>query len=185
MIVLCAILAIGLSRQQIPTGVHYKKAPDAVNKLALAKLQKFYSSTMDNPADDGLGDQALICGPMLWGQLKNGAPNDLQNATKAKFIFPGISTGNALEGRVLKSQYSQSAIWLAMLLLKDKWKVEPTIREANPDEIKYYWAIISYDIEEPLYIADYGKAQALFNFNSDAKDPKVFFVDFVGKSKKK
>ena len=179
MVLVCALLAIGLYQQQIPQGIHYKKAPDAVNQLALAKLQKYYASTMDDPAIKGLATGALVCGPTLWNALKNGAPDDLQSATKAQFYLPNPKGMQVLEGRVLKSEYSQSAIWLALLLLRDKQKVKPTLRKANEEELKYYWAIIPYDIEEPLYIADYGKTQVLFNFVLESKDPKVMFVDFV------
>jgi len=181
---LVLIAATAFFRQEIPAGIRYKKASCAVNKIALAKLTKFYASSMDNPAMTGLSSEALICGPTLWNALKAGAPEDLQSTTKAQFYIPTGGGMTHLEGRVLKTEYSQSAIWLALLLLRDKQNVKPTLRKANSEELKYYWAIIPYDIVEPLYIADYGKTQVLFNFAGDAKDPRVMFVDFIPRMKK-
>ena len=42
------------------------------------------------------------------------------------------------------------------------------------------WATIPFDIEEPLYIADFGKQKVLVNFTVKNGEPKIFWMDIVG-----
>jgi hypothetical protein len=172
-----ALAASLFSQQEIPPGVRYKKAPDAVNALAQAKLEKFFASDPKTVDMSKLGAEAVVVGPGMWSYIKNGAPPDLVGATKAQFHIPNANGVQVLEGRVLKTEDQQSWIWLALLV--GAHKAKPTIRKANAEEIQYYWAIIPYDIEEPLYVADFGKNKFLIDFDDNAKDPKIFDVDRV------
>jgi len=176
---LAALVSVALISQQqvIPKGVHYKKAPDAVNKLAAAKLQKFFASDPKTLDMSHLGAQALVVGPGMWEYFGPHVPDDLKNATHAEFHIPNANGVQVLEGRVLKTEDLQSWVWLALLVSAHKQK--PVIRKANADELRYYWAIIPYDIEEPLYVADFGKNKFLFDFDDSKTDPRIFDVDRV------
>lgn len=178
------LLGLALSSQQeIPAGIRYKKAPDAVNKLALGKLEKFFASDPKNVDLAPLGAKALVVGPGLWSYFGPNVPDDLKKAMRAEFHIPGDSGVQVFEGRVLKTEDEQSWVWLALLI--PNRKIKPTIRKANAEELQYYWAIIPYDIEEPLYVADFpSQGKFLFDFDDSKTDPRIFHVDRVMSMKK-
>lgn len=164
--------------QEIPKGVRYKRASAQVNAKAKASLSRLLKVLVPDTVIIASLEKAVVCGPSLWSAIKKVAPSSLQKAGKVTFMVPNATGTQKLEGRFFKKAEDKCAFWLNILAIQDKYK-RATIRKAKASELQYYWAIISYDIDEPLWVADYGKVRLLFHFSMDKGTPKVFFVDIV------
>jgi hypothetical protein len=57
-----------------------------------------------------------------------------------------------------------------------------TIRKATNKELVYYWAVISFDIDEPLLILQTSSHRFLFNFMP--ADLKLVWIDEIPSSMK-
>src|SRR4026207_338274 len=69
-----AILPLSLwpvAAQEVPKGVNYKTAPDAVNAVAKSSLEQALTNTDKSPSD--LFDEVAVVGAMLWRSLKPSA----------------------------------------------------------------------------------------------------------------
>ena len=171
------LLSFGVA-QEIPKGVRYKRASAAVNAKAKSSLRRVLNVVVPDKVILASLDAAVTCGPSLWSAIKRAAPSSVQKAAKATFIIPDASGRQELEGRVLRTPKERHNFWICVLAYHNKHK-KATIRNANGPEISYYWAIIPYDIEEPLLVADYGKVRLLFHFRMEKGKPRIFFVDIV------
>jgi hypothetical protein len=169
--------------QEIPPGVRYKRTTDALNKKAEGIVKRLLNIEVSDKEILALTGPPLICGPMFWTAAKGAASKNLKEAGAATFVSPNPKGIQKLEGKLLKKPSQVLDFWIMVLAVDHQFGGKPTIRKANAKELKYYWAIIAYDIEEPLYIADYGKSQLLFDFRIDKGEPRVFFVDIVGRFK--
>jgi hypothetical protein len=85
---------------EIPAGVKYKTASDAVNAAAKSSLEKALAGDKST-LKDFLSD-SVTCGPMLWQTLKPGAAPVLLNAKPVTMV---VTTPIAVttEGRALVS----------------------------------------------------------------------------------
>lgn len=166
-----------LSSQEIPQGVRYKKAPDALNKKAETKLLNFFKSPPAKADYAGMSQKVLICMPGIWESIRKVAPLELRSAKMANFYVPGPGEPQKFEGRLFKTSHEQVTFWK---LLRGQCQKQPVIRKAKANELKYYWALIPYDIEEPVFIADFGASQVLFDFGGSEQDPKVLAIEVIG-----
>lgn len=162
--------------QDVPQGVRYKAASDTLNQLAVTKLQKFFGAK-NGHVPNNFASQVVLCGPSMWHGMASSAPKSLVDAQKGTYVIPTGSTTVQVEGRMFKTPAQQLAFWKMILDATNNRK--PTIRKANAEELKFYWSWIAWDITEPLYIADFGKARLLFNFIDEKGDPRVFIVDAI------
>jgi hypothetical protein len=166
--------------QDIPAGVHYKKAPDAVNGRALAKLTKFFKDSPSKADFGGMSKGPLVCMPGMWMAISEACPRELMAAKHATFMVPNDADVQKFEGRIFKTPQEKLTFW--KLLHKRAAGRQPVIRKAKSNELKYYWALIPYDIEEPVWIADFGKDKVLCDFmgGGDGKDPQVLAIEMIG-----
>jgi hypothetical protein len=91
-----------------------------------------------------------------------------------------IVGGKAMQGRGITKEDQKRLLWSR---LKEKLGAaagRPVIRNANSKEISFYWAMIPFDIEEPLLVADLGKERLLVNFVVKEGKPNFFWLDIVG-----
>lgn len=171
---LLILLSFGLSQaQDVPAGVRYKKASDKMNGKAKALLEK----ALSNPAaeidiDTTFGKTAIMCGPFVWELVGDG--NSFKDSSTVKLIVNGVLK----EGRGITDSEQKRLIW-KRLLEKMGNTIKPIVRKANADEIGFYWAMIPFDIEEPLFIVDYGKEKLLVNFIVKSDQPHFFWIDLV------
>ncbi len=57
----------------------------------------------------------------------------------------------------------------------------PVIRKLGPDELSLYWAMIPFDIQEPIYILEAGDKRFLLNLIADKDKFSVMWVDELSK----
>jgi hypothetical protein len=183
-VVVCLALTICLSfsssamveAQQIPEGVRNKKASDEINQKAKTILEGAFNSKAENAAIETEG--AFGCGPLLWDAIKSGAGKELMDANKLSVAI-GTTPPVIKEGRGIRTPAEKKAFWM---LFNDRVKQNNpfVVRKANASEIQYYWATIPFDIEEPLYIADFGNQKVLVHFIAKNDEPVILMMDIVG-----
>ena len=169
----CAVVA-----QQIPSGVRYKKASDEINQKAKALLESVLSAKANTVNLDSISNGPIACGPLLWEAIKDGAGEELRDATPMILII-NASKPFRKEGKGLAKAEQKRAFW-NLFIEKVKSNNSFSIRRAETSEIAYFWATIPFDIEEPLQIIDFGKIKVLVNFTTKNGEPKIFWMDIVG-----
>lgn len=162
---------LGINGQEIPDGVRYKKAPDAVNNATKASLESALSS--DSLPKNVFGDVTVV-GPMLWKSLKPSADKRLQNTMPLILIV----SGQSVEGKRIGSGDELEAFWK---LFRSKYPglKDGKIRKGNVQEISYYWATIPFDIEEPFWVIEAGTDRFITNFTINDGKPRLLWIDRV------
>jgi hypothetical protein len=140
----------------IPQGVVYHKTTEAKNQEA----KKFIKTSVDSMDCSFIFDSTVMVGPNLWSKfLKSKYATAAEIGINLNFRIP---TGNEVitrKGRVINKTEDFKPIW--------KY-ISNSLRSANlrvpsKAEIQYYWSIIAYDIEEPIYVMESSDLKVLFN----------------------
>ena len=156
-------------KMEIPTGIVYNKANEETNE----KAKKLIEDGLQK-GDYSLLQSKLIIGPTLWNNWK-----DIESLksipTKVKFhiddkIIEGKATENNAEAKIVWNELKRN--------IANGFK----IRKANKTELEYYWATISFDIDEPLFILESNEHFYILNFIK--KDLKLFWIDEIPNKKK-
>lgn len=178
--IFCLLIATSISlcsysqteRIEIPPGVVYKYCADSTNNKAIAIIQKELSSECTY----SICDNVLFCGPMLWERYKSIAGvGDIKegNMTIMVPLFDEKGRTTKTEkrsGKLIQSHEDFILFWKQVL--KDFEGSDIVIRKLNPGELSYYWAIIFFDIEEPIFAVE-GKSHT-FLFDMDEKGNLVW-----------
>lgn len=150
---------------QIPKDVTYNYCSPELIEKSKGLLRKELSDSTTYI----LNSNSVFVGPTLWARFKN-VP-----------AIANISGGNVfmefnkqkLAGKVTQNRESFKLVWDQ---LKSEIKGNDyTLRKATFKEIQYYWAIIAFDIDEPLLILETKDRRYLFNFTP--KDLKLMWID--------
>ena len=159
--------------QEIPNGVRYKKATDAVNNTAKTNLERALAS--ESLPQDLFAD-ATVVGPMLWKALKPSADPVLLKSMSVTLI---VSSSSAAEGKNIHTSNERSAFWK---LFRSKFTnlKDGKVRKGNAQEISYYWATIPFDIEEPFWVIESGADRFIANFAVNDGKPRLLWLDLVG-----
>jgi len=128
----------------IPARVSYKYCKP---KLYLRAKELVRNELTEKPSYD-LCDRLMFVGPVLWNRIGKLA------------ALSNIEGGNVslhVDQQVLKAKLTQSIDDTKKIWNHIRSEVEGknlTLRKATFAELEYYWSVISYDIEEPLIIAE-------------------------------
>ena len=151
----------------VPDGVVYKICADSVNlkaeKILLKELSDSCSFTMYN--------QLLFVGPKLWLRYKDlpgvgSIPAGNMTCKVPLFNEKGKKKGvQDLTGKLIQSQDDFVVFWKQVL--KDFKGAAITVRKLRSEEMAYYWAIIFFDIEEPVFAVECASYTFLFDMNKD------------------
>jgi hypothetical protein len=173
-VILLLVLSNTALTQEIPQGVRYKKASDDINQKAKAVLEKAFSRQVSADANVPISEKsAVICGPFLWEAIGN--PDVFKGATPVSLMI----NDKVAQGRGIRDEAQQRTLWDR--ILKRTAAMGPVkIRKPEPSEIAFFWAMIPFDIEEPLLIADFGKERMIFNFLVKDGKPTIMWIDIVG-----
>jgi TPR repeat protein len=164
------------STSHAPPGVKIKAASDADNTLAKTALERALVNGTSFPSEL-LGD-TVTCGPTLWAALKGSADETLLHS---KVVTALLSVPEPLQAvtRGLVTEEQRKAFW-KLLLAKYPDLKTAIIRKASPDEIRYYWATIPFDIEEPLFSIQAGPQTFIANLRIEKNKPVLLWIDLVG-----
>lgn len=148
----------------IPNGVVYnycspKKVEEAKNLI---------SQNLSANNNYEILQETLIIGPVLWKRLKDNESIKKIEKGKVQFHVDDL----ILDGKMSQDINDAKIIW-------DEFKKEVSgdyvIRKANEYELKYYWSVISFDIDEPLLIVETKEHNYILNLIK--KDLKLMWLD--------
>lgn len=151
---------------KIPKGVVYNYCD---NKI-IEKAKKLIVNNLSESNDYELLQSHLIIGPELWKRFKDS--KKIQSIEKGNVTFHIDNL--ALEGKMSQSVDDSKIIWDE---LRNEVTQDYIIRKANEAELNYYWATISFDIDEPLLIVETKEHQYILNITKD--DLKLMWLDEV------
>jgi len=165
----------------VPEGIRYKKAPVKANEEAKQALKKLFSGkATDQDVLSLLENKTLICGPGLWRDIKKDRTLSKLDKGKVAFQMPvldnagNISRMDKHEGKLFQSPDEVLAFWKAFSRRTDFTDLK--VRKLNPEELKIFWAMIPFDITEPLFILESKKHKVLIVFTSPEK-LKIMWID--------
>ena len=160
-----------IEKIEIPKGVVYKYCDSLTYEKAKALITEELSSTAKYSLNKGI----LFIGPVLWQRyekvtaLKNIKGGNMTILGYKKETSTGKLTQDA-EGFKLVWDYLRSEVGNAGFKL----------RKATASELKYYWAVISFDIEEPLIILETKEHNYILNLSP--ADLKLVWLDEAPRS---
>lgn len=128
---------------KIPKGVVYNYSD---NKL-IEEAKKTITDNLSNKNDYSLLKENMVVGPQLWKRFKKN--KNIQSVGKGKITF--VVDNVELEGIYSLKLNDAIIIWEE---LKKEINEDYKIRKANENELRYYWSVISFDIDEPLLIVE-------------------------------
>ncbi|TPD66862.1 hypothetical protein [Flavobacterium microcysteis] len=151
LITINSISAQNIETINIPKGVVYNYVDNNLNdkakQLIIKNLEKNKYSILE---------EHLIVGPELWKRFQK-----IEKLQKIKGNITFVVDDLKLSGKYSPTLNDTKLIW-------DEFKKEITgnykIRKANEHELKYYWSVISFDIDEPLLIVETENHNYILNF---------------------
>jgi hypothetical protein len=168
------------ARDDLPEDISYIEANAKVNiEVKQMLVHAFGTKSFESV----LGD-AVICGPALWDNIKEHPALNGTKLTEASFHIPILSGADAGEFQVLKGSLFQTKKEIKMLseILGALPRKTINVRKINANEASIYWALIPYDIEEPIYVVEHGDLRFLFDMTKS--DKKVFWIDELSQYRK-
>ncbi|ESU20961.1 hypothetical protein FCR2A7T_07330 [Flavobacterium cauense R2A-7] len=148
----------------IPKGIVYNYC----DNKTIEKAKKTIADNLSNNNNYTLLQDNLIIGPELWKRFKDN--KKIQQIEKGKVQFHVDNL--VLEGKMSQELNDSKIIW-------DEFRKEISqkyiIRKANEEELKYYWSVISFDIDEPLLIIETKEHNYILNILKD--DLKLMWLD--------
>lgn len=151
----------------VPRGVSYKYCSPSVLEDAKTIVQKEISDSVGYELNDGI----LFVGPTLWSRYRQIPTLEKIKGGSVSIIF----NKEKLPAKITQDDASFRKIW-------DQFRKEVSVpelelRKATSKELQYYWGVISFDIEEPLLIADTGERRFILNISP--KNMKLLWLDEV------
>jgi hypothetical protein len=161
---------------EVPPGIVYKPVDAATDAKARQAITEAFSAGA--PQVFALLTDPVICGAAYWSAIKGDPAIHAAATIPSHFKFPAGPTGQVqtMEGATFKEAAARQV--LAGRLAADVGK-DPALRKLRPDELRVYWAMIPFDIEEPLYILEVGKKRFLLNLQRHEEQFSVMWVDEI------
>jgi hypothetical protein len=155
----------------IPKGIVY----NYVDYKTIEKAKKLIADNLSSNSDYKLLQDNLVIGPVLWNRFKDNQKIQKIEGRKLQFHVDN----EVLDGKLSKNLNESKVIW-------DELKTEVAndfiIRKATPQELIYYWSVISFDIDEPLLIVETREHSYILNLLK--KNLKLLWLDEAPKSDK-
>lgn len=156
----------------IPKGVVYNYASGKI----IEKAKKLIADNLSDTPDYNILKDNIIIGPILWKRYKDN--QKIQNIEGGAVQFHVDDL--IVEGKMSQHINDSKIIW-------DEFKNEVAnnyiIRKATPEELLYYWSVISFDIDEPLLIVETKEHNYILNLLK--KDLKLLWLDEAPRPNKK
>lgn len=155
----------------IPKGIVY----NYVDYKTIEKAKKLIADNLSSNSDYKLLQDNLVIGPVLWNRFKDNQKIQKIEGRKLQFHVDN----EVLDGKLSQNLNESKVIW-------DEFKTEVAndfiIRKATPQELIYYWSVISFDIDEPLLIVETREHSYILNLLK--KNLKLLWLDEAPKSDK-
>lgn len=165
----------------IPKGITYQKTTTEINQRAEERLIKSFTAKAKKEDIQSLFEtKCLICGPALWQELKDDTTLSKIETGTVMFQIPVLDDQQEItqmqmaSGKLFQSPDEVWVFWNAFVKRTDFSDLK--IRKLNPFELELYWAMISFDITEPLFVLESKKHKILTVFRSP-DDLTIVWID--------
>ncbi|MEW6282133.1 MAG: hypothetical protein AB1758_26240 [Candidatus Eremiobacterota bacterium] len=148
----------------VPPGVTYKRTDAATLKKAVQFLRTVLAPDYHGP--EKLFGSVVACGPFLWDRVR-GRPEMAAAEGPPMRIAPFGVEGKGFKGEASCALLEKEI--RASLATDGGFKV----RRPTSDELALYWALIPYDIDEPIFVVESKRHRYLMHFMQG----RVFAVD--------
>jgi hypothetical protein len=153
----------------IPKGIVYKYC----DKKIVDKAKLLITENLSDSTKYGLCDKLLIVGPVLWNRFKNiEILNKIENGNTTFNVDKKQYTG-----KMTQDIADTKKVWKE--LIKEINGEKFIIRKLTEKELQYYWAVISFDIDEPLFVVETSTHKYILNLLK--KNLKLMWLDEVPK----
>jgi len=154
----------------------YKPASPEVNARAEAFVREIFADV--DAAQRLAGEAPIICGPFLWAQIREHADVVGIEKGKAYMHVPTAEGILQLEGKLFQDTEEANAFWRSV---HGTVPLETyVVRKLNQSEKEIYWALIAWDIEEPVLVVEGGGHRFIVDMVvEDDGSLKVFWIDDV------
>ena len=159
----------------IPTDIVYKKAGSEENRKAFDKLSGFFLATNKTAIYDNLFSDMLVCGPGLWRNIKDDAEMRQITTGVTQLRIPTQEGVQTREGKIFQRKEEVESFQRAFVR-QYKFDSQTVIRRPTARELRIYWAMIPYDIEEPIFIVESKDATILVDFVGK-EDARISWID--------
>lgn len=161
-------ITVGFSQDSekvtIPDGVTYKYADNKV----IEKAKKLVRENLSDKPNYKILQSTLIIGPELWKRFKDSKEIHKIEEGNVDFHVDDL----ILKGKMTQDLDDAKIVWDE---LRKEITESYTIRKATENELKYYWSVISFDIDEPLLILETKSHNYILNLLKD--DLKLMWLD--------
>jgi hypothetical protein len=160
------LVAQEAEKVDIPKGVVYKYCDSAIFENAKAVIKKELGDAPTYNLNMGIA----FIGPALWSRLSK-IPA-LGNIKGGDMTITGYDRKKPT-GKMTQNEADFKLVWdqLRAEINGQEYKM----RKATYDELRYYWAVISFDIEEPLVIVETKEHRYILDLS--AKELKLEWLD--------
>ncbi len=176
-ILLAALMMISATAfaQEIPKGVVYKKASDTINQ----KAKNLILQELSKKGTYNLFDSLVIIGPALWdrySKIKSIAAIKEGNVSLKVSSYDAANKKSITELVAAKLiQRRADYVTLIKQIQKDFNNKELKFRKPNFLDLSYYWSVIFFDIEEPIFIIEANNRKFLIDIDNN----KIRWIDEV------
>ncbi len=151
----------------IPPGVKYKYCKPEI----FEKAKQLATAELGAKPKYKLINDIMFVGPTLWSRYKK--VKELSSIEGGNLIIMVDDT--KLSGKLTQTQKDGKKFWDQ--IRKEVDGKDYKLRKATEQELIYYWAVISFDIEEPLMILETSEHRYILNLST--KDFTILWLDEV------
>jgi hypothetical protein len=135
----------------IPPGVHYKFIDDKLDAAIRASLAaKFQQGEV---AVTELFQGPCLFAPGYWGIVADSGC--IRHPIPTSFSVPNLKTGVKAKLKGATTKDPEDLHRIAQHFSSDVGKT-PVIRRLTTDELSQMWAVVPFDLEEPIYVLENG-----------------------------
>jgi hypothetical protein len=150
----------------IPKGVVYKYCDSSTYEKAKSLIKEELSGSPKYSLNNGI----VFIGPVLWSRYEK--INALHNIKGGNMTILGYKKETS-SGKMTQTEDDFKLVWDH--LREEINDQDFNLRKATFLELKYYWSVISFDIDEPLIIIETKEHNYIFNLSP--KDFKLVWLD--------
>jgi hypothetical protein len=178
-----AVLTVGVGAQtsEVPEGIVYSPPSEAQIKAAQATVSKMIAK--DAPEKELqmiFRGERLVCAPFAWSLVAR--ENEMKAIKEGTSYFKvrlkkgEVEALGVFEGKTLTKQQDMIAFWRALVRKLDLSSAF-TVRKLTANELRQYWAMITFDIVDPVVVAENKKHKILLQFTGP--DSSLLWVDDI------
>jgi len=151
---------------EVPNGVVYKYCDSTTYDKAKSLLKQELSDTPKYVLNKGI----CFIGPILWSRYEK--VQTLKNIKGGNLTIRGYKKETS-SGKLTQTNEGFKLVWdnLRSEIHNNDFK----LRKATAQELKYFWSVISFDIEEPLIIIETSEHNYILNLSP--KDYTLVWLD--------